>query len=550
MKNKTILIGILLMLLLAGIQTSQGFTIKKNNIQTISQESVSLPSSFSWKDVDGIDYTTPIRNLNPIPACEAFALCAVIETMVQYKVGFPFNCDLSEAHLFFCSGGDSSWGVYIEDAADYLKKYGVPDEACFPYPTKRANYPCSMSDSNWRDRTVKITDWHYLPRDINTIKTAIVTNGPVAAYFDIYKDFKYYLGGIYEHRWGEPGSGHWISIIGYNDDPGYWICENSYGPSWGEKGYFRIKYGECGIDSHVIYIEDVYGHFPITYVDDDNENGPWLGTQTNPYRLIQDAINNSYPGYAIIVKNGIYNENLILNKTINLVGEDKENTIIDANYKKNVITITAENVKISGFTIKNSGDELYDAGINLRIFRTNGSIEIYDNIIKNNNLGIYIHWGMWNIVQNNIIEENNIGIHQWCGYNNIIENNTIKNNKIYGISMEYSQSWISANIIQNNGKTGIYLFENSDMNFINNNNIKNNENGILIDNSTRNFIFCNNFIGNNRHAYFSNSYRLFWYFNYWDDWAKILPKKIDGDIGKKINIPWINFDWFPVKRPY
>ena len=69
-----------------------------------------------------------------------------------------------------------------------------------------------------------------------------------------YEDLDRYKSGIYEYdgKSKEIG-GHWVVIVGWQDDPnikngGYWIARNSWGPDWGEKGYFRIAYGECGID--------------------------------------------------------------------------------------------------------------------------------------------------------------------------------------------------------------------------------------------------------------------------------------------------------------
>jgi hypothetical protein len=105
-----------------------------------AEETLVLPSSFSWRDINGVDFTTPIRNQNPYPSCESFALVAAVETMVQYQVGFPFNCDLSEAHLFFFSGGNIIWGSYPENDTKFLKDYGVPDEACWPYPKDKYQY--------------------------------------------------------------------------------------------------------------------------------------------------------------------------------------------------------------------------------------------------------------------------------------------------------------------------------------------------------------------------------------------------------------------------
>ena len=108
-------------------------TTKSKNL--VDKSSV-LPSSFDWRNVNGVDYTTPIRNQQGIPSCESFALVGAVETMVQIKVGFPFNCDLSEAHLFFWSHGNLIWGSYPENDTNFLVNYGVPDEACWPYPKK------------------------------------------------------------------------------------------------------------------------------------------------------------------------------------------------------------------------------------------------------------------------------------------------------------------------------------------------------------------------------------------------------------------------------
>ena len=88
-----------------------------------------LPSSFSWRDINGTDYTTPIRDQSPAPTCEAFGICAALETKMQYQLKELYNPDLSENHLYFYAGGTIEKGyVSIVDAAHYLMEYGVPDE--------------------------------------------------------------------------------------------------------------------------------------------------------------------------------------------------------------------------------------------------------------------------------------------------------------------------------------------------------------------------------------------------------------------------------------
>ena len=81
---------------------------------------VHLPSYFNWRDIDGVDFTTPIRNQAPFHSCETFAIVGDLETMVQYKVGYPFGCDLSEAHLYFYSGGNLNWGSFPENDTNFL----------------------------------------------------------------------------------------------------------------------------------------------------------------------------------------------------------------------------------------------------------------------------------------------------------------------------------------------------------------------------------------------------------------------------------------------
>ena len=334
MKKKYLLTFIFLIALLLSSQT--GFTLDSKNSTriTLQKTDSSLPSYFSWRDIDELDFTTPIRKQMPYASCETFAFVAAVETMVQWKVGYPFGCDLSEAHLYFWSNGNLDWGSYPENDTYFLVEYGVPDEACWPYPKEKKLYPKNTTSPDWMNRTVKIKKWSYLPSgDIDAIKNALVTNGPVPTYLNVYQDFQVYKGGIYRHIWGESVGIHLICIVGYQDDPkiqsgGYWFVKNSWGVKWGEDGWFRIAYGEASIEEMPVKFEEVYNHFPILYVDDDNTLGPWDGSEDHPYKTINDAVKKAYPLWTVFVKSGIYNEKIVINKTINLDGENKDNTII------------------------------------------------------------------------------------------------------------------------------------------------------------------------------------------------------------------------------
>ena len=162
--------------------------------------------------------------------------------------------DLSEAHLFFCLGRDSgascSNGWWPQKAFEAFQKSGVTDEACYPYPSGLAKKDCSGLCSDAANRLLKITGFQDLTKKAADIKTWISGGkGPVSACFIVYQDFFSYKSGVYKHVSGNQAGGHCVTIVGYNDNPGYWICKNSWGTDWGDQGYFCIAYGECGIDS-------------------------------------------------------------------------------------------------------------------------------------------------------------------------------------------------------------------------------------------------------------------------------------------------------------
>ena len=225
-----------------------------------------LPSFFSWRDIDGIDYSTPVKNQAPAPTCEAYALCASLETILQYETKDLYTPDLSETHLYFYPGGTFDAGyVNIIDAANYLIDHGVPDEGCYPDPHRPYDYPYASLEG-WENRTVKITEWGWVEPNNEAIKQALIDHGPLAACFYLYKDFNYYTDGIYKHKWGEVDSGHVMSIYGYDDENLCWIIKNSWGKRWGDNGWIKMDYDSTlfadwyGENTGIMYIDGVYGN--------------------------------------------------------------------------------------------------------------------------------------------------------------------------------------------------------------------------------------------------------------------------------------------------
>ena len=128
------------------------------------------------------------------------------------------------------------------------------------------------------------------------------------------------------------------------------------------------------------------------------------GTEPGNYTTIQSAINAANPGDTVFVydDSSPYYENVeIANKSINLIGENRNSTIITGNYDSDVIIIFADNVSITGFTIRDSKYEpsrIY-AGIKCYTFK---NIEIFNNIFINNMLSIAVIESQSVVIENNI----------------------------------------------------------------------------------------------------------------------------------------------------
>lgn len=213
------------------------------------------PPSWDWRNIGGVNWTTPIRDQGQCGSCVAFGALGALEPLVRIDVGSPtLPINLSEQHLFSCGGGLCDYGWYSSSAANYLKNYGTPDEACYPYFSGNGvDYPCSGTCPDWKSRVIKISQWSWVTNNPENIKTALLQT-PLSTTMAVYRDFFYYTGGIYEHTWGSLEGYHQIAFVGYVDDgtDRYWICKNSWGTGWGEQGWFRIKFGEVGIGGNTI----------------------------------------------------------------------------------------------------------------------------------------------------------------------------------------------------------------------------------------------------------------------------------------------------------
>jgi len=174
---------------------------------------------------------------------------------------------------------------------------------------------------------------------------------------------------------------------------------------------------------------------------------------------IQDLIDNASDGDTIYIPSGIYYENIIINKSISLIGEDKNTTIIDGNGSLDVVYVYADWVNITGFTIQNSY-RVIDLRSNTSFCTIKGN-----NIKEYEGEGISIeHGGNIIIIDNNIISNYGSGIRQKWTKNNTISGNFISNCSSGIYSWVNSNSNFTDNIISYTNGEAIYL---EDSNYIN-----------------------------------------------------------------------------------
>ena len=83
------------------------------------------------------------------------------------------------------------------------------------------------------------------------------------------------------------------------------------------------------------------------------------GSGPNNYTSIQEAINDANDGDKIFVYPGIYVENVIVDKSIKIIGKERNATIIDGGEEGNVVSMICDGVEIRNFTVMHSGENAY-----------------------------------------------------------------------------------------------------------------------------------------------------------------------------------------------
>ena len=267
------------------------------------------------------------------------------------------------------------------------------------------------------------------------------------------------------------------------------------------------------------------------------------------FPTIQEAINNSVEGDTIFVTTGVYYEHVVVNRSVSIVGEDVDTTILDGNNTGHVMNVVSDNVTISGFTVQRagsidvpdldagiclnsaadcvvSGNRLIDNGFcGISLLNSQRNMIIENNVTNSGWGGIHLLTSSHNIVSRNIVDNMYAPIngHASSHYNNITENvisnstygmfyhnakyNNILRNSLSDIAVEgiELQDQVSDNIVANNTLTNcsvaIKLLGPNYRNIVSGNILTNGQSGIRIQNARYTEIY------NNTIAY-----------NYGDEW--------------------------------
>jgi len=227
--------------------------------------------------------------------------------------------------------------------------------------------------------------------------------------------------------------------------------------------------------------------------------GDWLyvgGTGPGNYTRIQDAIDNATTGDTVFVYSGIYYENINIQKTIDVIGQNRNTTIIDGNETGTVVNVTADHVNLSRFTIQNSGQHGNPGGIAVEasyctivdnvitnnsfgiifgslsrdetqdVFAFNprnqkGSSDSKDNtvlhnIVSNNGVGVFLYTDApHNTIDGNTFLQNRAGVGMYpCSHHNILSKNTFLNDGLFVLNDTYSNVVVNNTV---NGKPLLYL---------------------------------------------------------------------------------------------
>lgn len=227
-------------------------------------------TSFKYKDsaiAEHIDWrekgaVTEVKNQGQCGSCWAFSTTGSIE-----GVNFLTNgnlVSLSEQDLVSCDPQDHGCGGGImENAYHFIEKAGgIVTEQEYPYSSRLGVARSCNPSKEEASVKVQISGFEEVPVGSEEALQKALSYQPVSVAVNA-KMWQFYHGGVYNGIYGICNGAtlnHGVLAVGMDTKEGYYIVKNSWGPTWGEQGFIRLKMnrsptsgGLCGIANHASY---------------------------------------------------------------------------------------------------------------------------------------------------------------------------------------------------------------------------------------------------------------------------------------------------------
>ncbi|MGC8944006.1 MAG: ABC transporter substrate-binding protein, partial [Caldisericia bacterium] len=373
----------------------------------------SLPSIFDWRNLNGV---TPIKDQDGCGTCWVFGTTSVLESKV--KINESIEYDFSEQNVASCV--DRSW-VYLYDESDdpcmgggwsslasevFIRK-GATSESCDPYdpPALNTDGSCICKSCS---QIKRVNGYRLVTNDqsqIDLIKQAIFNYGPITMAFYYNNNYLYYdpnYGYIYDCN-NCSYANHLVSIVGWNDNvphyntpgTGAWIVKNSWGPFWGNQGYFYLAYNSSCMEeiayltfenpsNKELYLWDEAGWVAnLGYRGNDSAWMAAVFTAKNDGKLTNVEFWVPAPNatYSIYVYDGYFGNNLLSSKsgTLNETGYYSIPLYTPINFFKNQIFTIQVKLTTPGFNYPIPIEYVEDGFFEPPIQSNKTFVRLYDN---------------------------------------------------------------------------------------------------------------------------------------------------------------------------
>ncbi len=142
---------------------------------------------------------------------------------------------------------------------------------------------------------------------------------------------------------------------------------------------------------------------PLLDVTAQDDSRTWIvdAHGSGDFDTIQAAVNMAQTGDTVFVKSGHYSERIVIGKSLTLLGEDMNKTIVDGSHNGTIVTINAHNVQVRNFTLQNSGWELMQGAV--YVSGSSFNVSVSNNTMINNEYGVLADPGSYVIISDNLI---------------------------------------------------------------------------------------------------------------------------------------------------